>query len=563
MTSAAGAGDEFGGKDGEDVPADHGENLATDDDDEEDSGDDDVSEDGDSEVDDGSNCEGCGEGGDDVSEGEDVLEDEEEEEDSGEDMVSDDDGDDNAVEGSREEGCSEGSDDDFVDEEVHEEEEEVGNDDEGNLDEVEGVGSVHSDDYDVYEEERDDGDADDSNLTRVYQALVEAETEENHAATSGAMAMPVQRIAAMVEKHKRKKLEWKFGGAGTSCPFTIAVRESWMDGGGVVVEISHIHEGHVPAEDNPRFRAPHPCVENYLTSLIADRDIRTARLVHKGMAYAKKYERARRRDYEEYERTGKLSHQRTTSEGNAPTRSPLRLARSYGDRSKTLLALRQRTQSSPPPVPAASTESVSDSSMPSPPPQPTRETLALMTPAERTALFHSCTKRAQAPTSTTQAAGVSSEVLVAAALVPSMTDMPHIFSNYNWHVTPEYVGCLKACADRIRREGRSAMKDIIYFAKELERAGWAISKSKQDNGKVIEMQLFIQSPMQKEWVKKYPGIADVVQIDDTHNITAWNLPFFAFVGRDPVTATNLPLAFAFSKHEATDQGKTRAMAKLL
>jgi hypothetical protein len=66
----------------------------------------------------------------------------------------------------------------------------------------------------------------------------------------------------------------------------------------------------------------------------------------------------------------------------------------------------------------------------------------------------------------------------------------------------------------------------------------------QVGGTVTELRAFIQTPeMAAAWAQHASGMSSNVIVDDTFNLTVFNVKFFAFIATDPISRLNFPIAF--------------------
>ena len=140
--------------------------------------------------------------------------------------------------------------------------------------------------------------------------------------------------------------------------------------------------------------------------------------------------------------------------------------------------------------------------------------------------------------------------------------MPKMFSCYNFDITKEKIQRRLTQLRREDRGGLTVSQDLMNYFCELERAGWATIRPGTviKDGLIEEFGILIQTPLMKHWAKTIPGITEVMEMDDTYNTLAFQLPFFAMLGHDPSTNLELPIMFSFSVYK---QGCHYAKARMI
>ena len=113
----------------------------------------------------------------------------------------------------------------------------------------------------------------------------------------------------------------------------------------------------------------------------------------------------------------------------------------------------------------------------------------------------------------------------------NISGLPAILSNYNFMVTRELVGKILEQLRRDQRECRTATEDLMKVVDDWVSAGWAkiVRDLKKIHLEKLPVTCFHSIAPAAAVVSSIKGIADVVQTNDTQNITVWDMPFLRFL----------------------------------
>jgi hypothetical protein len=162
------------------------------------------------------------------------------------------------------------------------------------------------------------------------------------------------------------------------------------------------------------------------------------------------------------------------------------------------------------------------------------------------------------------AIGLLNHGTIPSALVPTLSEMPKCFSNFNWDLTHEIVRSRLRQYRKDQRDGRTVSEDVLKYFADLEAAGVAtifpLNEGSVVNGVLQQYGVFIQTGLQQDWMRDISGISAVVGCDDSFNMTGYNMPYFVAMGTDAITRMQLPLFQSFLVYQTKEQyAKARMM----
>jgi hypothetical protein len=422
------------------------------------------------------------------------------------------------------------------------------------------------------------------------------------------------KMSSFLEKYGQEMQDQYNGGSGVGCCFSIKIIELLNGSGTNIVEIKGTHSGHNPQLETETYRAVHPTIVSVI-SFLSSTNLPTFHIYRKLWPFIERYKKDRDEDMKHYEQTGTFTHLRSTFQGKTVVRSPLRGAKAYGSKhhvadilqnedpvfcelvaglinEKLLRAYKSSNLMSATDVFPSKLEYAADSSSDdgsnidtdidndggsetdnddSKNKQNTNEAHAEDSDnetgcvAEKSLAWKALIRPSSSATkeewktfskTLTDAASENesgNRKYIPLKYLSSLTVHPKIFSNYNFNITKEWLYTFNRFQRQQGRQGRTATNDVMHVLEEYRQHGWADVKIKRNGNMIRELVVFIQTPMQKAWCNERIGITDVIQFDDTQNITVWDMPMFVFLATDPQTMTEIPVAQGFVIYETKEK----------
>jgi hypothetical protein len=427
-----------------------------------------------------------------------------------------------------------------------------------------------------------------------HKPLLKEVQKEVHVVAAG---KPSEKINSFLTTYDLEKRDQYNGARGVGCRLGLRIFEILDNSERNVVEIRGSHSGHDPSLETETFRAVHPTLYN-VVRFMASTNLPVFHLHNKLVPFVEKYKEDRDADMRYYEQYGEFTRERTTLVGKTRVYSPLRVARAYSSKlpisdsdlfrthdpaimdfmnrfigEKLLNAYRNSNILSPSDIfetdVGADSDSDSDSDVESDSHSHSNgnsscedDEIADVDDDDMWAKI----KRPHGECSEDDWATFTQKLYRATSLhergdrkyVPNkyitlLTTHPRIFSNYNFTITKEWLYAFNRVRRRRARLGRNARDDVLHVLEEYKNKGWADVKIRRDGKRIKELVVFIQTPLQALWCKERIGLTDVIQFDDTQNLTVWDMPYFVFLATDPQTMAEIPVAQGFVIYETKER----------
>lgn len=152
-------------------------------------------------------------------------------------------------------------------------------------------------------------------------------------------------------------------------------------------------------------------------------------------------------------------------------------------------------------------------------------------------------------------AAASSLQPVAADSVCLLSNMERMRRNHNM---PQRIsaGCFDVSLESVHRtltrmrqaerpiESKEGdVSSLLHLLNLYKAKGWGDMSYRIEQGKLVHLVAFLQSPIQRAWVQRCPQLAHTVSFDDTFNVSTLDLSLFGAAGIHPSTGSAFPLFF--------------------